>query len=93
MGENDESTMRRLLEDDAPPWNDDVWERAEIRDGARLIRAATGTLTKLGRPKADNPKRQVTLRLDGEILDHFRASGPGWQGRINAILKKAVSHG
>ena len=91
MDKNDESTMRRILEeDDAPPWPDHVWELAEIRDGDRLIRAATGALTKGGRPKSTSPKRQVTLRLDGEILDHFRAGGPGWQGRINETLRKSV---
>jgi len=32
----------------------------------------------------------VTLRLDPDVLDRFRADGPGWQGRINAALRKAV---
>jgi len=32
----------------------------------------------------------VTLRLDPVVLERFRASGPGWQTRINVILKKAV---
>ena len=83
--------MRRLLEeDDAPPWSDEVFARAELRDGDKVIRAATGTLTKRGRPRAENPKRQVTLRLDPEVVDHFRASGRGWQGRINDVLKRAV---
>ncbi len=94
MDKNDETTMRQLLEeDDAPPWSDDVWARAELRDGDHLIRAATGTLTNRGRPKSESPKRQVTLRLDSEILDHFRAGGRGWQGRINDVLKQAVSSG
>ena len=43
-----------------------------------------------GRPKVDAPKRQVTIRLDQEVLDHFRATGPGWQGRVNDILRQAM---
>jgi uncharacterized protein (DUF4415 family) len=35
----------------------------------------------------------VTLRLDPDILDRFREGGPGWQGRINAALRKAVGLG
>ena len=42
-----------------------------------------------GRPPVENPKKQVTLRLDADVLDRFRAEGPGWQGRINAALRKA----
>jgi hypothetical protein len=35
-------------------------------------------------------KRQVTLRLDPDVLDRFRAVGPGLQGRINEAVRKAV---
>jgi uncharacterized protein (DUF4415 family) len=91
MPEKRENTISKLNDsDDAPEWSDDVFERAEIRRGDKIVRPASGTLTKMGRPRLQNPKRQVTLRLDGEVIDRWRASGPGWQSRINEILKKAV---
>ena len=34
-------------------------------------------------------KKQVTLRLDEDILARFRATGRGWQSRINAALRVA----
>jgi uncharacterized protein (DUF4415 family) len=34
-------------------------------------------------------KKQVTLRLDRDVIDKFRATGPGWQARINDALKAA----
>jgi uncharacterized protein (DUF4415 family) len=43
-----------------------------------------------GRPIADNPKKQVTLRLDADIVERYRASGKGWQSRINEDLRKAA---
>jgi uncharacterized protein (DUF4415 family) len=43
-----------------------------------------------GRPKSKNPKRPVSLRLDPDVLAHFRRSGQGWQSRINAALRKAA---
>lgn len=43
-----------------------------------------------GRPPVDNPKKQVTLRLDAEVVEKLRASGRGWQSRVNEVLKKAV---
>jgi len=78
--------------DDAPEWSDDVFERAALYEGDKLVSPARGTLTR-GRPKLANPKRQVTLRLDGDLLDTLRDSGPGWQGRVNAILRDAVKGG
>lgn len=68
--------------DDAPELTDDFFERAEIRENGVLIRA--------GRPKSANPKQQITVRLDSDVLEKLRASGPGWQTRINDILRKAV---
>jgi uncharacterized protein (DUF4415 family) len=43
-----------------------------------------------GRPKSSSPKEHVNLRLDPDVLAHFRAGGPGWQSRINAMLRKAA---
>ena len=44
----------------------------------------------LGRPRADLVKTPVNLRLDREIVEHFKAGGPGWQTRINAALSDHV---
>ena len=41
-----------------------------------------------GQQKAPT-KQQVTLRLDRDVLERFRATGTGWQGRINEALRKA----
>jgi uncharacterized protein (DUF4415 family) len=35
-------------------------------------------------------KEQVTLRIDQDVLDHFREGGPGWQDRLNQALRKAA---
>ena len=43
-----------------------------------------------GRPKLENPKVAVSLRLDQEILACFKASGPGWQTRMNDALRDAA---
>lgn len=44
---------------------------------------------KRGRPASAAPKQQVTLRLDADVIDSFRAEGAGWQSRINDALRKA----
>lgn len=40
-----------------------------------------------GRPKLANPKEAVTVRYDADILERFRASGDGWQTRMNNALR------
>lgn len=43
-----------------------------------------------GRPTLENPKKQITLRLDEEVVARFRETGKGWQGRMNEALRKAA---
>jgi uncharacterized protein (DUF4415 family) len=42
-----------------------------------------------GRPPVPNPKQAVSLRLEPEVLEKFRATGPGWQRLMNDVLKAA----
>ena len=37
------------------------------------------------------PRELVSLRIDRDVLDYFRAGGPGWQDRINLVLRKVAS--
>ena len=54
-----------------------------------MIREATGTLTRAGRPPiGSQPKQQVTLRLPAEVLAFFKAGGPGWQTRLADVLSR-----
>ena len=43
-----------------------------------------------GRPPVETPKRQVTLRLDEDVIRHFKRDGKGWQTRINDTLVEAI---
>jgi uncharacterized protein (DUF4415 family) len=45
-----------------------------------------------GRPLGSGTKEQVTLRLDAQILERFRATGSGWQTRINDALMDWAKH-
>jgi len=78
-------------DEDTPEWTDEQLDRAEIAVGGKVVRAATGTLSRVGRPPlGEAAKQQVTLRLDRDVIAKFRESGPGWQARINAALRKAA---
>ncbi|MDR6434585.1 uncharacterized protein (DUF4415 family) [Brucella pseudogrignonensis] len=43
-----------------------------------------------GRPKVDNPKEAVTLRLDPDVVEKFKANGKNWRANMNDALRKAV---
>ena len=66
-----------LADPDAVPFTDAEWAQAK-------------PLVRRGRPLGSGTKAQVTLRLDVEVLERFKASGDGWQTRINDVLKSWV---
>ena len=77
--------------DDAPILTAQIAERAEVRQGKKVMRPATGTLTRMGRPPLGNAaKKQVTLRIDSDVIEAYRAGGAGWQSRMNEALRRAV---
>lgn len=70
--------------EEVPELTDRFFERATIHaNGVPVSRPR-------GRPTLAGAKRQVTLRLDPDVLDKFRETGPGWQRRINEALRKAA---
>ena len=83
MQMNENSTPEKWIDpDQAPPLTEAWFDEADLYRGGVLIRR--------GRPKTDAPKRAVSLRLDPDVIDWFRASGSGWQTRINDMLRKAA---
>lgn len=46
-------------------------------------------MKKAGRPKMENPKQAVSIRLDVDVIAKFKATGRGWQTRMNAALRRA----
>jgi uncharacterized protein (DUF4415 family) len=68
--------------DDAPRLTHEWFDRADVKVAGKVVNRG-------GRP-AGATKEQVSLRIDKEVLAHFRAGGPGWQTRINDVLRRAT---
>jgi len=67
-----------------PEWTDEMAANAVRIDALPL-----SLQRKLrGRPKAEVTKQRTTIRLSRDVLDRFRATGSGWQTRIDAALKE-----
>ena len=45
-------------------------------------------LRPVGRPRSEVTKERITIRLSPEVVDAFRATGKGWQTRMDAALKE-----
>jgi len=79
-------------DDDIPELTEEFFRNArpaeEVIPG--IVEAAERLRVRLGRPKLEHPKEHVSLRLDPGIMKAFKEDGPGWQGRINDTLLRAV---
>jgi uncharacterized protein (DUF4415 family) len=72
--------------DDAPELTEEFFANGQwSRNGVPIP-----TPPKRGRPKAETTKVAVSLRLDANVVDHFRKQGSGWQTRLNDILRDVM---
>ncbi len=55
-----------------------------------LSAPVAGVIRRQGRPPKPDRKVSVTLRLDRDVVERFKATGAGWQTRINAALRKST---
>ena len=78
------STIKSGLnpDDDAPELTEEWFARGDLYKGGKLIRR--------GRPLGSGTKELVSLRLDKQALAAFKATGPGWQVRINETLMRSA---
>ena len=74
-----------------PPESDSISDDKDENDLTATVEeqaaAITSRRSKRGRKAGSGKKEQVAIRLDRDILSIFRASGTGWQTRMNAALR------
>jgi len=82
-----------VSDDDNPEWSAADFARAQPITGFPALAAVFPNGAKpRGRPKGStrSAKSLVSLRIDNDVLERFRAGGPGWQRRVNEVLRKAA---
>lgn len=78
------------FDEENPEWTVDDFARAKLPHAVlppRVLSAFKGTRG----PQKNPTKVSVSLRLSADVVEHFRATGPGWQRRIDDTLKKAMA--
>lgn len=77
-----------------PAWSKETFRRA--RKAREVLPELFGSakakrmLRPRGRPKTDNARTAISLRLPPEVLERWKATGPGWQTRMVKVLAKAM---
>jgi uncharacterized protein (DUF4415 family) len=83
--------------DENPEWTEDDFARSQL--GSEVLPAAL--LAAFGSGKRGRPigstkavtKKMISLRLDPDVIEGFRRTGPGWQARMNETLRAALVTG
>ena len=60
--------------EEAPELTEEMLSRVVVKKG--------------GRPVATNPRKLITIRLPADVIERWRATGPGWQTRMAERLRK-----
>ena len=80
LRKSDQHVITREEYDEIPELTDEMIDRADLYEGSRLIRR--------GRPSLESPKVAISIRFDADILAAFKATGDGWQTRMNDALRE-----
>jgi uncharacterized protein (DUF4415 family) len=75
-------------DDENPEWTEEDFARA--RPASEVVPEVVAAYRRHRGPQKSPTKQLISLRLDPDVIEHFRARGPGWQARINATLRKAA---
>ncbi len=95
LSDEEEARILKGAEEDLdnPPLTDE--ELARMRPAREVmppefLEAIDEMRKTRGRPKVEAPKVAMTLRLDPDVLDRFKASGKDWRSRMAEELRKAA---
>jgi uncharacterized protein (DUF4415 family) len=82
--------------DDAAELTATDFERGVWSIGDKIVTkevAQASIAKRVGRPLVEMKRPVVSIRLEPYILEHLRASGKGWQTKVNALLREAIEQG
>lgn len=92
--QTDRERVKREVAADAPVAFDPENELYDPNDAA-AVKAVwkAGTVTRRGRPPVAVKRPTLNMRVDADVLAHLRASGRGWQTKVNQLLREALEQG
>ena len=91
LTDEEEAEIQRQIADDpdSPELTDE--ELAQMRPFAEVFPDLAESIRRTrGRPPVEKPKQAVTLRIDPDTVERFKARGPDWRARMSDALKRAA---
>ena len=92
ISDAEEARIQRMIasDPDAPEATD-----AQLAQARPFVEAFPALAEKMrknagGRPRAARPKVPISIRLDPDVVSAFKATGPGWQSRMNDVLRASI---
>jgi uncharacterized protein (DUF4415 family) len=80
-----------MIDDENPAWT--ARETAEAKPFAEVFPAQLATRKRRGRPPAAAPKVHIGFRLAADVVARVRATGPGYNARVERVLREAIAKG
>lgn len=90
LSDDEEAAIQRMIASD--PDNPEITDEQAARRKSfseAFPALAESARRNRGRPPVAKPLQQISIRLDPEVIAKFKATGKGWQARINDVLKRA----
>ena len=73
-----------------PEWTAEDFAKAAGPESLSALEMAAFPRTRVRGVQKSPTKQAISLRIDADVLERYRATGPGWQGRMNDALRKAA---
>lgn len=75
----EDAIIQKGIDADTDTWflTDEEWEKVKPK-------------VRIGRPPAEVTKERITIRLSRDVVTQFRATGAGWQTRMDAALRQSI---
>ena len=79
-----------MVDNENPEWTDEMFSQATSFESSEMPESIKSIIRR-GRPKSDNPKTPISIRLSSEVVSFFKATGKGWQTRMDEVLQNYVA--
>jgi uncharacterized protein (DUF4415 family) len=90
LTDEDEAEIQRQIAADPDDAEATDEQLAQVKPFAEAVPELFESIRRArGRPAVEKPKQVVSIRLDQEVVSKFKATGKGWQAKINEVLKNA----
>ncbi|QLB14562.1 hypothetical protein A6B39_03370 [Mannheimia granulomatis] len=87
-------TENQIIDNENPQWTQvDIDNSLTFQEMPADLQALViqSQVKKRGRPLSQNKKVSVTIRYSSNVIDAFKATGKGWQSRMNKVLEDYIA--